>query len=79
MPPDGQLGEGEIAVLREWVRMGAPWVGGGGAKVESGRGVEPYDWERFRREHWAFRKVVKPEVPETAGEGWSRGEIDRFV
>ena len=79
MPPDGKLAEGEIAVLREWVRMGAPWVGGGVGKVESGRGGEPYDWERFRREHWAFRKVVRPEVPETAGDGWSRGEIDRFV
>src|SRR5262245_1930008 len=25
MPPDGKLSDGEIARLKEWVRLGAPW------------------------------------------------------
>src|SRR5690606_41203330 len=28
MPPSGKLKDADIAVLTEWVRMGAPWPGG---------------------------------------------------
>ena len=30
------------------------------------------------KEHWAFTKPERPAVP-TAGEGWARNEVDRFV
>ena len=30
------------------------------------------------KDHWAFTAPVRPEVP-TAGEGWAKNEIDRFV
>ncbi|MCH2133495.1 MAG: PSD1 and planctomycete cytochrome C domain-containing protein [Phycisphaerales bacterium] len=38
--------------------------------IESGA---PYE------NHWAFEPLVKPSVPETSKDTWSRNEIDRFV
>ncbi len=40
MPPDGaKLKDGEIALLTEWVKMGAPDPGGrGGGKVDGAHG-----------------------------------------
>jgi len=31
------------------------------------------------REHWSFVTPVAPEVPQGAGDAWSRGAIDRFI
>ncbi len=32
-----------------------------------------------RRDHWAFRPVRRPELPDVQDEAWARNEIDRFV
>lgn len=31
------------------------------------------------REHWAFQRVVRPEVPEVNDTAWPRNEIDHFI
>jgi hypothetical protein len=31
------------------------------------------------RDHWAFEKPVRPEVPETKRAGWGKNPIDRFI
>lgn len=30
-------------------------------------------------QHWAFRKIEKPTVPQIENDGWSKNEIDKFV
>jgi len=69
MPPDEPLDEDEVAVLEEWVRMGAPWpasdtpaapvLGDQDAIVE------------VAQHHQAFQLVRKSKVP-NAIEAWSR-------
>lgn len=80
MPPKGKLADDEIAVLTEWIRRGAHWPGTNkadlAALIES---EEPYDWEKFRREHWSFQPVTKPAVPKVQNASWGRSDLDCFV
>ncbi|MFM8336273.1 MAG: PSD1 and planctomycete cytochrome C domain-containing protein, partial [Opitutaceae bacterium] len=56
-PPDegGRLSPEKVAVLEEWVRMGAPDPRDGGP-------ASPLDMDAARR-HWALQPVRKPAVP----------------
>jgi hypothetical protein len=55
MPPDGRLADTEIAVLEEWVRMGAP-------DPRDGRPALTQIEELLARaaDHWAFQPIVAP-------------------
>ncbi len=66
MPPTGKLSDGEIAALREWVNMGAPWP-------ESDLAGTP------ARDHWSFLPTKRPPLPAVRNEGWVRNPIDRFI
>lgn len=61
MPPedDQQLGEDDVALLRRWIDTGAV---GGGEPEELPEPGEFFMTQQERR-HWAFRKIVKPQVP----------------
>ncbi len=58
-----------------------------GAEAESGAAVPAetasveasYDWEKYRKEHWSFRPVRKPELPDVRDSAWVNNPIDRFV
>ncbi len=87
MPPKKKLSEAQIADLENWVRLGSPWpeqgraegtVSGGAAAATAG-GKKDFDWQKFRTEHWAFRRVVKPEPPTVKNTRWLRNPIDQFV
>lgn len=62
MPPTGKLSDEKIAILREWIAMGAKWE-------ESTAAAPVTGW-------WAFKKPVKPTVPEVAG---ATNPIDAFL
>src|SRR5438552_17309222 len=64
MPPTGKLAAGEIASMREWVRMGSPWP----AEKPSTGG------EAF----WSFQPVRKVTPPEAGAQGM-RNPIDAFL
>ena len=70
MPPSGDpLEPAEIAILRAWIDQGAHWTAPSAASEAASRGTD----------HWAFRPVRKPRLPEVRRESWTRGPIDRFV
>jgi len=80
MPPEAKLRDAEIEILTTWVQIGVPWPGGDAASTaEVKKNGAPYDWEKFRREHWAFKPIVKPAVPPVSDGSWPHAEIDRFV
>ncbi|MGY8690476.1 MAG: PSD1 and planctomycete cytochrome C domain-containing protein, partial [Verrucomicrobiales bacterium] len=80
MPPKGKLPDSEIAILTEWVAQGADWPGVDPDSLASlTETEEPYDWEKFRREHWSFRPVTKSDLPEVSVPTWPKGEIDHFI
>jgi len=69
MPPEGErLSVAEIATLTKWVEAGADWPDGVDlAKLED------------KRDHWSFKPVVQPAVPDTRDKAWPRHDVDRFV
>ncbi len=74
MPPKEKLPAAEIAVLEQWVKMGAPWpeTAGKTAVVMEGGFTEE------QRKYWCFQPLNPGEPPATGG-GWARNEIDRFI
>jgi hypothetical protein len=55
MPPDGKLTASQVADLAAWVKAGAPYP----AAVAKAPAADPAN-------HWAFRPVVRPDVPKGA-------------
>ena len=53
MPPKGKLAVEQIAVLRKWLEMGAPWP----AEVPG------TDVSNAAKTHWAFQSVKRPNIP----------------
>ncbi|MCX7420806.1 MAG: PSD1 and planctomycete cytochrome C domain-containing protein [Planctomycetia bacterium] len=77
MPPNGKLSKDEIAVLRKWVELGAPWPesatkDGGGIRAA---GVITDEDRQF----WSFRPVRASEPPAVRDVAWPRRAIDHFV
>lgn len=74
MPPDGKLGDEQIAILKQWIAMGAPWPEAEVAAAKPAR--VPGVFTQEDREWWAFQPVKKttpPAVPDAAT------PIDAFI
>ncbi len=72
MPPKGQkLPTDKIALLEQWVKMGAPDPRDGSLINVSVRDIA--------LKHWAFQPVKKPSVPEVKDKSWVRNPIDAFI
>ncbi len=76
MPPAGKLADQEIADLKSWIEMGAPWpkdsAGPQTAVAPNARIVEG-------RKFWAFQPVHDYAPPPVKNEAWIRSPIDRFI
>ena len=77
MPPAGKLPEAVVKDLEIWVGMGAPWP----PEVATPAGGEKRgpDFDKLRREHWAYQPRRAVEIPQVRDKAWARGDIDRFV
>ena len=72
MPPSGKLPKEQIAILTRWVNAGAPWTPGEEERPESEYdSLEPKITEETRN-HWSFRPVVRPQVPEIKDSSWAK-------
>ncbi len=72
MPPekDGgkKLADEEIAALTQWVKMGAPDPRTG-----------PRKFAAASKDHWAFKPVTKPAVPQVKNTAWAANPVDAFI
>ncbi|HEY1376963.1 MAG TPA: PSD1 and planctomycete cytochrome C domain-containing protein, partial [Gemmataceae bacterium] len=75
MPPKGKLADEQIAVLKEWVRQGAPWPETGIKIAARPRGVITDEDRRW----WAFQPMKAVEPSAVADPAWNENPIDRFV
>lgn len=78
MPPSGKLADDQIAILTEWVKIGAPYppdAEGVGPALRAKR----HEITDEDRNYWAFQPVAKVAPPTISGDTWSRGAIDRFL
>lgn len=76
MPPKKQLSDEQVADLTKWIRDGAAWP-----KIEFTlpKGDPHPEYERLRKEHWAWQPLRNAKVPAVRAADWARDEIDRFV
>ncbi|MFP6693109.1 MAG: DUF1549 domain-containing protein, partial [Pirellulales bacterium] len=73
MPPDKKLSELQIANLKRWIEMGAPYP-----LTKRGPGHQPAA-AAGRGEHWAFQPLAKYPPPTLKNHNWPRNEIDHFI
>lgn len=74
MPKDGDpLPAAQIALIRAWIDQGAVWLQTGAAAAPSA------ETDHQPPQHWAYRRPVRPALPEVHNPGWVRTPIDRFV
>jgi hypothetical protein len=74
MPPPEEgkrLSEEEVAAVKQWIKLGAPWPDSGLPDVDAK--------EKLRREHWAFQPVKKTEPPAVDPNTRVANEVDQFV
>ncbi len=78
MPPDGKLPEADIATLRQWITLGAPWPEAEVAGAKLGR--KPGQITDEDRQWWSFKPLQTKDfgVQMAAGDG-VRNPIDAFV
>lgn len=75
MPPKGKLSDEQIGILKEWVKMGAPWSGDPTKTALRPRGTisdEDRSW-------WAFQPVKNYQPPTVGDEKGLMNPIDRFI
>ncbi len=77
MPPKQKLPEAVLANFKKWIEMGAPDPRTASSSVAEAP-KSKIDVKKGR-EHWAFQKPVKPEVPSVKATDWPRSDIDKFV
>ena len=81
MPPSGQLAAADVEVLTRWAKMGLPFPAD---RMESPHGAmrthtKPPKVTEKTKSHWAFRPVVRPEVPAVEHAEWVTNPVDAFV
>ncbi len=86
MPPAGKLRDEDIALLEQWVAMGAPDPR---SESEAPKGASPGTAHRWTAEdiakgkenHWAYRPIGTPDVPKIGGDlaAWVQTPIDAFI
>lgn len=69
MPPKGKLPDDQIAVVRKWIEMGAPWPAEAAA-IDTSLAV---------KNHWAFQTVKRPAIPATGSPTELKSPIDSFI
>ncbi len=74
MPPKAKLGDTEIAVLREWVKRGAP-----DPRVSAVAPKKKRVEVETARRHWAFLPIADPAPPAVQDAAWPRAAVDRFI
>jgi len=78
MPPTRKLDPAEIAVLKTWVEMGAPWP-----ETKSPHPVAPRASQLAQassgKSHWAFQPVGKAAPPPVRDQSWVQSPVDRFI
>lgn len=73
MPPKGKLPAREVAILKEWVRRGAPYPG---ATVATSK--KTIDWDQART-FWSLQPLTGHDLPKVKAGDWPRRRIDHFI
>src|SRR5436190_9630058 len=76
MPPEKQLAPEQIEDLKKWIADGAAWPK---VEIPADLGKGTADYEKMRKEHWAWQPIKDAKPPAAKDGAWARDEVDRFV
>ena len=76
MPPEKQLSSEEIADLTKWIADGAAWPK---VEIPVELGKHTADYEKLKKEHWAWQPLVAAKPPAVKDAAWVRDDVDRFI
>ena len=76
MPPKQKLADEQIADLKKWVEIGAPWPAD---KPDAKPEAAPFAISPEQRAFWSFQPVRAPCIPIVRNEPWTASAIDRFI
>ena len=76
MPPKGKLPDADVAKLKRWVKLGAPWPK---TRTPTGSQAGVFEVTEAQRRWWAFQTVRDPAPPNVKNVSWPRNTVDRFV
>ncbi len=77
MPPKNKLSPAQIAAIVEWVKAGAFWPKEN-APVSAAQ-KPSFDFEKRRREHWAWQPIRRAPIPKTLDARWPATPVDSFI
>ncbi len=77
MPLEGKhLTDEQVDVLRQWIADGAAWPA---VRVPASLGKAKPEYEKLKKEHWAWQPLAKPTTPAVKDAGWAKDDVDRFI
>jgi cytochrome c553 len=76
MPPKEKLADSEIADLRRWIEIGAPWPA---ENAEARPAAAPFTITPEQRAFWSFQPLPDGPAPVVKDSAWPAGTIDRFI
>jgi hypothetical protein len=79
MPEKRKMPDEEIAILEQWVKMGAPDPRTGAAASEVASKKQVGLSIEAGKKFWSYIPVQKPPIPTVKNADWARGDIDRFI
>ena len=62
MPPKSRMPDGEVAILTEWVKRGAPWSVGKDDPVTDKK-LDVFPLAERKAKHWAWQPIAHRDVP----------------
>src|SRR5271166_1461542 len=77
MPPKSKLPAPDVAALRRWVEMGAPW--GDSSTLAAGAATVVKKATESAAGHWAFAGLRAVALPSVKDRSWVRSPVDAFV
>jgi mono/diheme cytochrome c family protein len=78
MPPAGRMSDEEIAAIRQWVQVGAPY-GGDQDELTAVAAEGAFTITDEDREWWSVRPLARPPAPHVRDRDWVGNEIDHFI
>lgn len=81
MPEKRKLPDEEIAILEQWVKMGAPDPRTGAAVAEAAPTTKKQVGLSIEagKKFWCYMPVKQPATPTVKDTAWPRSDIDRFI
>ncbi len=79
MPPKRKLAEAEIAVLTQWIKMGAEWPETAAETRPTLPAATPRTISAEDRAFWSFQPIRDRALPTVKDTSWAQTSIDRFI